>query len=160
MKNKRRFAIIGGAVVVVIVLAGLGIAGASFHHCHGFHGDMGNFMLKRLDKKIGELNLTPAQKTEYDKLRDRLKTNLLAANEGRKELKETARKELAKESPDVAALAAVMKKKIEGFSATVENDVDLFASFYSILDENQKKKVAAGISKRMAAMDAGREEKE
>jgi len=145
---------------VMIVLAGLGIAGASFHRCHGFHGDMAGFMLKRLDKKIGELNLTPAQKAEYDKLRDHLKANLLAAKEGRKELKETARKELAKESPDMAALAAMTKKKIESFSTTMENDVDLLVSFYSVLDENQKKKVTAGISKRMAAMDACRGEKE
>ena len=159
MKREKRFAIIGGAAFVIMILAGLGIAGASFHHCRGFHGDMPDFMLKRLDSKMAELNLTPAQQAEYDRLRAQLKANLLAMKEGRKELRETVRGELAKESPDVAALTAAMKKKIDALSGTLQNDLDLLASFYSTLDENQKHKVLAGISKRMAAMDGCREEK-
>lgn len=162
MKSKRRFAVIAGAVGISMVLAGMGIAeafGGGFHRCHGFGRDMPAFMLKRLDKKVEELKLTPEQKVKYDELRGQLKANFTAAKEDREKFREIARAELAKESPDVAALTGMMKKKVEAFSATVQHDMDLFASFYSTLDENQKKKVAADISRRMAAMDRCRGEK-
>jgi hypothetical protein len=174
MKTRRRFAVIGGAIVIIMVFAGLGIAGVfgaggksccgphfglfgcGFHRCHGFDGDMPGFVLKRLDSKIEKLNLTPAQKTKYDELRAHLKEHLLAAKDDRKKFKEIVRNELAKESPDVAALNAMMKKKIESISGALQNDLDLLASFYSSLDEGQKHQVMAGIRKRMAAMDACR----
>ena len=91
MKIQRRFAVIGGTILIIMVFAGLGIAevfgaggksccgphfgpfGGGFHRCHGFGGDMPGFVLKRLDGKIEELNLTPAQKTKYDELRAHLK---------------------------------------------------------------------------------------
>jgi Spy/CpxP family protein refolding chaperone len=177
MRIQRRFAVIGGAILILMVFAGLGITevfgaggksccgthfglfGGGFHRCHGFGGDMSGFVLKRLDGKIEELNLTPAQKTKYDELRARLKANLSAATEDREKFRETVRNELAKESPDVAALNAMMKKKIEGVSGALQNDLDLLASFYSTLDKGQKQQVTAGIRERMAAMGACREER-
>ena len=177
MKIQRRFAVIGGTIVIIMVFAGLGIAevfgaggkfccgphfgpfGGGFHRCHGFDGDMPGFVLKRLDGKIEKLNLTPAQKIKHDELRAHFKEHLLAAKEDKKELREIVRNELAKESPDVAALNAMMKKKIEGVSGALQNDLDLLASFYSTLDKGQKQQVMAGIRERMAAMDACREER-
>lgn len=170
MKTQRRFKGIGGTILIIMVFAVLGIAeagcsphfgpfGGGFHRWHGFDGDMPGFVLKRLDRKIEELNLTPVQKTKYDELRAQVKEHLLAAKEDRKKFKEIVRNELAKGSPDVAALSAMMKKKIEGVSESLQNDLDLLASFYSTLDEGQKQKVIAGFRKRMAAMDAYREER-
>jgi hypothetical protein len=175
MKIQRRFAIIGGTIVIIMAFAVMGIAGVfgggkfrcgphfgpfggGFHRFHGFDGNMPGFLLKRLDGRMGELNLTPAQNTKYDEIRAHLKEQLLAAKEVRMKFKEIVRNELAKELPDVAALNAMMKKKIEGVSGALQNDLDLFASFYSALDESQKQKVMAGIRGRMAAMDACREE--
>ena len=178
MKLQRRFAIMGSTILVIMFFAGLGIAEVlaaggdsscgprfgffrgGFHRIHGPGADMPGFMLKRLDNKIKELNLTPAQQTKYDELRGRLKERILAAKENRMKFRETVHNELAKESPDVAALAAMMKKKIGDGSATLENGLDLFTDFYSTLDDGQKQKVLAGIRKRMAAMDRCREEKE
>jgi Spy/CpxP family protein refolding chaperone len=146
-----------------MVLAGcgphFGPFGGTFHRHGPFGGDMPGLALKRLDNKIKELNLTPAQKAKYDELRAHLKEQLLAAKEDRKKFRETVRTELANESPDVAALNAMMKTKIEGVSGSLQSDLDLFASFYSTLDEGQKRKVMAGLRKRMAAMDACREER-
>jgi Spy/CpxP family protein refolding chaperone len=167
MKIQRRFAVIGGTIVMIMVFAGLGISGvfgaggksSCGPHFGPFGGDMPGFVLKRLDNRIEELNLTPAQRTKYDELRTHLKEHLLAAKEDRKELKEILRNELAKEAPDVAALNVMMKKKIEGVSGAVQNDLDLLASFYSTLDQDQKQQVMAGIRERMAAMDACREER-
>lgn len=177
MKIHRRFAVIGGTIVIVMVFAGLGIAeafgaggkfgcgphfgpnGCGFHRCCGFGGDMPGFVLKRLDGKIEQLNLNPAQKTKYDELRAHLKEHLLAAKKDKKKFKEIVRNELAKESPDVAALNAMTKKKIEDVSESLQNGLDLLASFYSTLDKGQRQQVMAGIRERMAAMDACREER-
>ena len=88
-----------------------------------------------------------------------MKGDLLAAIEDRKKFKEIVRSELAKDSPDVAALNVMLKKKIEDVSASMQNDLDLLASFYSTLDKGQKQQVMAGIRERMAARDACREER-
>ena len=177
MKTQKRFAVIGGTLLIIMFFAGLGIAevfaagdsscgprfglfGGRPHSRHIFGGDMPGFMLKRLDRKVKDLNLTPDQQAKYDELRAQLKERLQAAKEDRLKFREVLRNELAKESPDTAVLTAMVKKKVEGISASVQDGIDLFADFYSTLDENQKQKVLAGIRKRMAAIDACREEKQ
>jgi Spy/CpxP family protein refolding chaperone len=178
MKTERRFAVIGGTILIIMFFAGLGIAevfaaggdsscgsrfrlfAGGFHRHHGLGEDMPGFVLKRLDRKIKELNLTAAQQAKYDELRAQLKERLPAAKEDRLKFRETVRTELAKESPDVAVLNATMKKKIEGVSGTLQDGLDLFADFYSALDEGRKQKVLSWIRKRMAAQDACREEKQ
>ena len=89
-------------------------------------GDMPGFVLKRLDRKVEKLNLTPEQQAKYDELRAQLKERLLAAKEDRLKFRETVRTELAKESPDVAVLNAMIKKKIEGVSGALQDGLDLF----------------------------------
>ncbi len=169
MKVQKRFAVMGTTIVMIMVFVVLGLAeagcsprfglfGGGFHRCRGFDGDMSGFVLKRLDAKVKDLNLTPAQKEKYDELRAQLKERLLTAKEERKRFREIVRAEFAKESPDVAALNGMMKKKIGDGSAALQNGLDLFASFYSTLDEGQKQKVLAWIRERMAAADACREE--
>lgn len=178
MKTQRRFAVIGGTILIIMFFAGLGIAelfaaggdssfgphfgpfSGRFHRCHGPGGDMPGFVLKRLDRKVKELNLTPDQQAKYDELRAQLKERMLAAKEDRLNFRETVRNELSKELPDVAALNAMMKRKIENVSGALQGGLDLFADFYSTLDEGQKQKVLSGIKKNMAAMDACREEKQ
>jgi hypothetical protein len=178
MKTERRFTVIGGTILIITFFAGLGIAevfaaggdsscgprfrvfAAGFHRYHGLREDMPGFVLKRLDRKIKALNLTAVQQAKYDELRAGLKEQLLTAKEDRLKFRETLRNELAKESPDAAALNVMMKKKIEGVSGSLQNDLDLLASFYSTLDEGQRRQVMAGIRKRMAAMDACREERQ
>ena len=174
MKTQRRFAVIGGTIAIITVLAGMGIAeafgpklccspffgpfGGGFHRCRG-DGDMVGFVLKRLDSKVEKLNLTPDQKAKYDALRAQVKERMMAAKEDRMKFREALRAEMAKESPDVAALNAMMKQKIEHVSGVMQDGLDLFARFYSTLDEGQKQKVLAGFRKRMAAMDKCREER-
>ncbi len=162
MKIRKRFVVMGSIALFFMVLVGcsphFGLFGGRFHHRPGYGGDMPAFVLGRLDGKVEELYLAPAQKVKYDEVRAVLKAHLSAAKEDRKKFKELARAELAKKSPDVAVLTDAMKKKIQGISGTVQNDLDLLASFYSVLDETQKRKVIAGIRKKMAKMDRCRED--
>ncbi len=161
MKIQKRFVAIGGAVAIIAVFACLAIGEAGCMGFGPFHcwrdGDTACFMLKRLDAKVQELNLTPVQQAKYDDLRAHVKEQLLAAKEGRRQFRDVARNELAKDVPDIAALNAMMKQKIGRGSAALQNDLDLFTAFYSTLDEGQKQKVVAGVRKRMALRDACRE---
>jgi Spy/CpxP family protein refolding chaperone len=135
--------------VLAVTETGCARFGGPFHRWHG--NDMPGAAMKRLDSKVRELNLTPVQQAKYDELRTQVKAQLLAAKEDRRQFREIARTELAKDAPDVAALNAMIKTKIERGSAALQNDLDLFAAFYAALDKEQQQKVLAGIRDRMAA---------
>lgn len=163
MKVRQRFMKTGGTVAIIMVFAVMAVAetgctrfGGPFHRWHG--ADMPGVMVKRLDSKVKELNLTPVQQAKYDELRARLKEQGQAARAERVAFRETVRSELQKETPDVAALNGMIKEKIGHISGALQNDLDLFAAFYASLDKEQQQKVLAGIKKRMAARDACREE--
>ena len=90
MKIKKRFMVIGG-VILLVVLAGFGVFaawgpggwsgcgphfgpwGRGFHHGPFSRGDMHEFVLWKLDSKIEELKLTPIQKEKYGELRTSIK---------------------------------------------------------------------------------------
>ena len=168
MKMSKRFMVIGG-IILLVVLAGFGVfaawgpaglsgCGPSFGPCgRGFHhgpwskGEMAEFVLWRIDSKIEDLKLTPLQKEKYDELRKSVKGHLSSAKKEREKLREVFRSEIAKETPDVTALTKTMKKKIQDVSGVMQSDLDLVASFYGSLDDAQKQKVVSAIRERMAA---------
>ena len=155
MKISKRFVVFGGITLLLIVLSGCGHHfgpwGRGFHHGPWGGKDMSDFVLKRLDSKMEELNLTPVQKEKYNELRTNIKIHLSEAKEDRKKFKETIRAEMTKDTPDVAGLTETMKKKIQDVSGIMQADLDLIASFYGSLDNAQKQKVVSGIRERMAA---------
>jgi hypothetical protein len=167
MKVQKRFMVIGG-IILLVVLAGfgafaawgpggwsgcgpqLGPWGRGFHHGPFGGGDMHEFVLWKLDSKMEELKLTPIQKEKYGELRTSIKGHFSAAKEERKRLREVFSTEMAKEAPDVAGLTKTMKKKIQDVSGVMQTDLDLIAAFYGSLDNAQKQKVVSGIREKMA----------
>jgi hypothetical protein len=168
MKMSKRFMVIGG-IILLAVFAGLGAfaawghggwsgCGPSFGPCgRGFHhgpwgkGDMTEFVLWRIDSKIEDLKLTSPQKEKYDELRKSVKGHLSSAKEEQEKLREVFRSEIAKESPDVAAVTKTMKKKVQDVSGIIQGDLDLVAAFYGSLDNAQKQKVVSAIRERVAS---------
>jgi hypothetical protein len=164
--EKKRGLIIAGSVAAVLiggVLAGSMAAqawgparwaGGGFHRC-GFHPGFGDgkgmvdFIIWRMDETVKDLNLTSPQKEEYDKLRAGIKSRAAGAVEGHMVLREDIHKEMAKDVPDVAAVAPKLKNEIGAISAGMQDNIDLFTAFYGSLDNSQKKKVAASIQERM-----------
>lgn len=112
-----------------------------------------DFVMWRMDETAKELNLTTAQKEKYDKLRTGVKSHADGAIEGHMTLKEDIRTEIAKDVPEVAAVAPKLKKAITVLSADMQDNIDLFTAFYGSLDANQKKKLMAGIKERMEEHD-------
>jgi len=168
MKIRKRFMVIGGVILLVIlsgfgVFAAWGLAGwpgcspsfgpfgRGFHHGSWDRGEMIEFAFWRLDNRIQDLNLTPIQKEKYDELRKSMKGHFSGANEERVRLRKVFLEEMAKEVPDVVSLTKIMKKKIQDISGIMQTDLDLIAVFYGSLDNAQKQKVMSAIRERMAA---------
>jgi hypothetical protein len=169
MKRKKGLIIggIAGAILLGGVLAGSMAIQAwgpgkwmdgGFHRC-GFHPGfksgkgMIDFVIWRMDETAKELNLNAAQKERYDKLRAGIKSHAAGAMEGHVALREDIRAEMSKDVPEVAVTAPKLKNAINVVSDGLKNNIDLFTAFYGSLDNNQKKKLMAGVKERMEEHD-------
>jgi hypothetical protein len=168
MKTKKRFVIVGGIALIFSVLAGSmvveawghgrcfgrdfheGPCGGAFHRGFGGGKDMPDFIIRRMDKKVKDLNLNATQKEKYDKLRTGIKSRLVEATEGHKALREEICVEMTKEIPDIDILAPKLKAAMNSISVTVQDSIDLFVAFNASLDKDQKKQLANGFKERMA----------
>ncbi len=157
MKTRKRYFVVGGIVLVVMLLAGFGFV-AACGPCRAFEGDFQprlhqkhflDFALWRLDKGVEELNLSETQKERYGELKEEIKTGLKERMDERNRWREELQTELSKENPDVRALSESVKHRIELFSGFMEENLDLFAEFYQTLDQQQKQKVLAMVREKM-----------
>jgi hypothetical protein len=157
MGKRKKYFIVGGVVLSIVLIMGFGLVAAR-GPCGGFHGgfhpgfphkDVSEFILWRLDKGVGELNLSEAQKGKYEEMKGKLETRFKEHREDRKRFMEALRGEMNKGDPDVRGLSESVKKGIESFSGFMEGNVDLFVEFYETLDQGQKNKIMARIRERM-----------
>ena len=146
MKSIKKLYIIGIVALVLTVVAGLGFVVASgpgkgwgkgFRGPH-FHGDLPKHVLSRMDSRVETLNLTEPQKAKYGEIRAKVENRLREGLEDRKKLREEMRNELNKETPDMASVSGMLKKRITGISGFLQENLDLVVEFYDMLDEKQK----------------------
>ncbi len=161
MGKKRSYFIVGGIVLLIVLFAGFGLVAArgpcgglhkgfhgSFHP--GFHDkDVLEFILWRLDKGVGGLSLSEAQKGKYEEMKGKLEARFKEHREDRKRFMEELQSSMKKQDPDVKVLSESVKKGIERFSGFMEGNVDLFVEFYETLDQGQKEKIIATIREKM-----------
>ena len=102
-----------------------------------------------LDEKVEELKLSDSQKEQYNALKLELKTKLKTGFEKRKQFMKEIETEINKQNADLNAVAALLKQKLNEFPAMMEGYVDLFTSFYNMLDEAQQEKVLEGIREKL-----------
>ena len=141
-------------VVVALLLSFTLLAGCGPHRYHKERGwghprfsgrDFPERMLKRMDSKAEELDLTEGQREAYEETRAKLKANLVQAGEDRERLFTQVRAELDQENPDMNAAVGMMKAKLEDMPEHMGQALDLFLEFYNVLDEDQKAKVVEMI---------------
>lgn len=160
MKTRKRFYIVGGSILLIILLAGFGLVAAldnswgGFHPGRGFHHgfdkkDIAEFMLWRMDKKMKDLNLSGGQQEKYNQIRSNIEKHLTKGMDDRKMMLDTFHGEMSKEKPDVRLLVDMIKKKIDELSGLMGENLDLVAGFYESLDDDQKNKVLNAIRERM-----------
>ena len=157
MGKRKNYFFVGGIVLFIMFFAGFGLLPGcgpcrSFHRGFhpGFHNkDFSEFILRRLDKRVEELNLSEAQKGKYEEIKGKLATRLKEHMDDKKRLLEEIKTEMKKEDPDVKALSESIKKQRKRFPGFMEGNLDLFIEFYETLDKEQRDKVMATIRKKM-----------
>ena len=161
MKKGRKTILVSAAVVSLAILIGLGItliSGPPSSWARGFHPgfqrtgfpskhhgeEMAEFILWKMDRHAKSLDLSEAQEVRYKEMREQLKTSLTGLIEGRRTLHEMMRREMDKENPNIEALANLIKGRLENMRVDISTNLDLFVTFYGLLDADQKSRVARG----------------
>ena len=160
MKTRKRFYIVGGSILVIMLLTGFGLVAAlenswgGFHSKRGFHHgfdkkDIAEFILWRMDKKMKELNLSEEQQEKYNQIRSNIEKHFTEGMDDRKMMMDTFHGEMSKEDPDVRLMVDLVKKKIDELSGFMGENLDLVVGFYESLNDEQKNKVLTAIRERM-----------
>ncbi len=141
----------------VLVIVGLGFTAArgphgSWHrgHHHGFHSDdVADFILWKMDRHVKELNLNEAQMQQYGEIKDQVKATISAAMERRREFRDLVHNEMGRENPDLNALAADVKKRLETMPEVIGENIDVFLRLYNVLNPEQKAQLIEMFRSRM-----------
>jgi hypothetical protein len=144
-------------VAVALLLSFAFLAGCGPHRYYKERGwghprfsgsDFPERMLKRMDNKVEELDLTEDQRETYEEIRANIKTNLVKAGEDREKVLAQVRDELDRENPDMNVVVGMVKGKLKDMPEYMAQALDLFLEFFNVLDEDQKAKVVEMIRER------------
>lgn len=166
--SKRKKIIFGALILTLAVVVGIGATvaygpkgswarglppGLHGMGCHsGPHGEgIADFILWKMDRHVKELNLNDTQKKQYEQSKEEIRAGIAEAVERKKDFRRTVHEEMDKENPDIAALAGLMKERAQNIPDMVSKPIDLFVSFYNLLDENQKAKMIEMFRARMGS---------
>jgi Spy/CpxP family protein refolding chaperone len=124
---------------ILIAVSFLAFAGCRHGFGPGCSGPGG--ISAMIDKEVKDLNLTPAQKATLDGIKTSIEKDMLAHRESMQAMHSDVNKALAKDNPDVNAIAADIKQKLSADANPGVKMVDYFTQFYNTLDANQQKKL-------------------
>jgi Spy/CpxP family protein refolding chaperone len=157
MGKRKKYFVVGSIVLLVVLFTGFALV-AAHGPCRGFHRgfhpghhhkDFSEFVLWRLDKGVEGLNLSEAQKEQYQEMKAKLRTRFKEHRDGRKRWMEELQSAMKKEDPDIKVLSESAKKGMERFSGFMEGNLDLLVEFFETLDKEQKEKIMATIREKM-----------
>jgi hypothetical protein len=116
--------------------------------------DFKELVLSRIDGCVEDLNLSVDQKEKYRVMRQNLKENLMQGLERRKKLFLEVRKEIRREDPDMDAVAGLIKGGLAEMPSQLEKNLDLFVSFYKMLNKGQRDALLKKFRERTNCGDA------
>jgi Spy/CpxP family protein refolding chaperone len=158
MKQNKKAMVVSGVLALIMMgaialfvgnLAGCrddGLGGSGFHPPFGhggFHPGFMNdglpeFAAQRLDEHVQDLGLSEAQQQQYQLIREEFKQLVAQHVEKRKEFFIQLREAILAPNPDAAFIGTLVKAHAQHIPDTIESHVDLFLSFYDILNADQK----------------------
>jgi Spy/CpxP family protein refolding chaperone len=154
MKQKKRTVIVSSVLGLIMIgafalfagnITGCipdGPYGSRFHPPFGHHGFLGqglpDFAAQRLDDHVEELGLTEVQKEQYQAIREEFKQLVAQHAARRREFFIQLREAILAPSPDAAFIGTLVKAHAQNIPDVIDSYVDLFLSFYDILDEQQR----------------------
>ena len=166
MKSRKKYFIIGAAILLIALLAGVSFIAAcgppgfgdmgphrmfcgEGSHPRFFGKDFSEFILARIDSRVEDLDLSEDQMAEYRGVRQKAKDKFVFAMEKRKEFFRELRDEVNEDNPDMNALAGRIKLHLGKMEDFMSNNLDLLMEFYNILDEDQKARVIEKMRDKM-----------
>jgi Spy/CpxP family protein refolding chaperone len=168
MRQKKRTVVVSGVLAFIMIsavalfagnLAGCrydGFGGSGFHPRFGHGGFHPGFMdeglpefaAQRLDEHVEDLGLSEAQQQQYQVIREQFKQAVAQHVEKRKEFFIQLREAIQAPDPDAAFIGTLVKAHAQHIPDAIESHVNLFLSFYDILDAEQKALVIEQAQKR------------
>ncbi len=128
------------AILSIIGLVGAAAFTACGHRNH-FSKDRSERMIKKLDYIADRLDIEGEQRVKYQDLRGRVLVDLKAMHEQRLETMRQLKAEFEKPEPDMNALAADVKARMETGHERFVKAPDYVAEFYGLLNPEQKARV-------------------
>jgi len=167
MKSRKKYFIIGAAILLIALLAGVtfiaacgppGFCDMGPHrmfcgedsHPRFFGKDFSEFILARIDSRVEDLDLTATQMEEYGEIRQGVKGKFVFAMGKRREFFRELRDEINEDNPDINALAGRIKLHLGKMEDFMSGNLDLLMEFYNILDEDQKARVIEKMREKMS----------
>ena len=167
MKSRKKYFIIGAAILLIALLAGVSFIAAcgppgfcdmgphrmfcgEGSHPRFFGKDFSEFILARIDSRVEDLDLSETQMEEYGEIRQRVKGKFVFAMEKRREFFRELRDEVNEDNPDMNALADRIKLHLGKMEDFMSGNLDLLMEFYNILDEDQKARVIEKMREKMS----------
>ena len=157
----------GAIILFFFVVAGFGLIAASgppgfcdtspcpMLHGKGFHPrffgkDFSEHVLRRMDSRVKELDLSEIQTEGYEEVRQKLKARMIEAMENRREFFIQLHDEINKDDPNIDALSGIINRHLRKMPGFMSENLNLFVEFYTILDENQKAMLLENARKKMS----------
>lgn len=129
---------------------GHGEHGGKAHAMRGGHGHGGEaHFAKRLEAMKTKLNLNPTQEAQFNVARDATKAAIEAGRAARMSARESAKAELSKADPDLAALLVQRESLKEANAPQRKAAMNEWAKFLSLLNTEQKALVKSQLINRM-----------
>jgi Spy/CpxP family protein refolding chaperone len=134
--------------IPLILAAGL-LAAAGFGF-RGHHPGFGkDFLEYKLDRMSKELELTPAQQAQLDRIKQDIESRMDDRMGKRAEIHQLLKDELSRDNPNLDKIKPVIDKQIDEMAQFGHDMVNEVNEFYSQLTPEQKKKVSGHILDRM-----------
>ena len=167
MKSRKKYFIIGAAILLIALLAGVSFIAAcgppgfsdmgphrmfcgEDSHPRFFGKDFSEFILARVDSRVEDLDLSETQIEEYGEIRQKVKGKFVFAMEKRREFFRELRDEINEDNPNMDALAGRIKLHLGKMEDFMSGNLDLLMEFYNILDEDQKARVIEKMREKMS----------
>lgn len=128
-------------IIGILSITGLLVWNGCGHRPCFCSDDFPDRVLKRMDRHVSRLDLTPDQQEEYDKIRADVKTDLIKFRDDKMKVMRYVTAELKEENPDLGKISEYMKKSHHRNPDKIHAYMDRTVDFYNILDQEQKAKV-------------------
>lgn len=147
--------IIGGAAILLVLalaVAGWAVADEAAETWSCFRKGP-ECAIERIDKVAAELDLNADQQAKLEALKKEMLDRITLHRSKHLRFTEEVKAQLKSDKPDMKALSAMIKTKMNEALATAGTGLDKFVEFYETLDDKQQDKILGHFREKMEWLD-------